>query len=779
MLLFKNFNKYKNIVSTTVKYVFIFWLQLFINTGATNAQSTGLVLSGGGAKGLAHIGVIKALEEEEVKIDYISGASMGAIIAALYSMGYTTDEMTGLVTSDEFLKWSRGEIDKELQFTYRNTDPNAAMINIDLNFEEEKPDAGLPSHLIPSAVIDFSIMQLTCGETAAAGNNFDSLMVPFRCVASDIYKKEPYIFRSGNLGHAIRASMSYPLYFEPHVKDSTLLFDGGIYNNFPYDILIEDFQPDFIIGSKVANLSKRPDKDDLMLQLENMIMQPTDYDIPDSLGIVIDIKFKDVGLLDFEEADSIIEKGYRIAKEQIKQFRSKTGKETADELWSKRRKFRDKIPELLFKNVFIEGVNERQKEYIVNLISKKEELIDIDQIREEYFRLVAEENIRSVYPEAKFNYQDNAFDLYLDIELKGSYSFEAGGLIGLTIYNQAYLGFEYYALSDIYNNFRGNLYFGRNYSSFLISHHISVPQKRILLIDLKLTGYSRNYFTSEITSLFESTVPAYIVRRESNFLSSFGTPVSNNSSLRAGINFSWINDNYYSSRDFESKDEQDQTNYFYGTVKLYYESNTFERKQFSTEGNYIYAGFYYNLGFEKYRGAETDTLSQLDILSQRQSWLAFKFRTQNFYRISRRINVGWMTDIVVSNKGLSSNYTATMINSYKFEPTPMSKALFGYSLRANSYFGAGLIPVYSLTTNIKILGGLYIMAPLREIERTENGVEYGNYYSSLNTVASLCAVYHSPVGPVSAGLDYYSGERKKLYLFVNFGYILFNRSGLD
>jgi NTE family protein len=778
MLLLKKFNKYKNIAGKQVKYVFILWLTMYINISASYAQSTGLVLSGGGAKGLAHIGVIRALEEEEIRIDYISGASMGAIIAALYSMGYTTEEMTGLVTSDEFLKWSRGVIDKELQFTYKNNEPNSSMIDIDMSFEEENPEALLPSHLISSAAIDFAIMQITCGETAAAGSNFDSLMIPFRCVASDIYKKEQFIFRRGNLGHAIRASMSYPLYFEPYVKDSTLLFDGGIYNNFPYDILIDDFQPEFIIGSKVANLSKRPYKD-VMLQLENMIMQPTNYNIPDSLGYVIEIKFKDVGLLDFEKADSIINKGYRIAKEQINNFRAKAGRETPEELTEKRRKFRDKIPELMFRDIFIKGVNERQRDYIINLISKKENLIDIEQIRKEYFRLVAEENIKSVYPEAVYNYEDNVFDLHLDIELKGSYTFEAGGLIGLTIYNQAYLGFEYYNLSNIFNRFNGNLYFGRNYSSFLIAHHISVPQKKLLLIDLKLTGYNRNYFTSEITSLFESTVPSYIIRRESNLRTSLGTVVSNNSSIKAGINFSWINDNYYRSRDFESQDEQDQTDYFYSTAKIFYESNTLNRKQFATEGSYLYTGLYYNLGFERYRAGEVDTLYQMEIFNQRRSWLTFKFRTENFYRVSGRFNIGWMADVVISNKGLSSNYTATMIDAYKFEPTPLSRALFGYSLRANSYAGAGILPVYNFTTNMNIQGGVYMMAPIREIERTENGVEYGEYLQKLNTLANLCAVYNTPIGPVSAGFNYFSGERQKLFLFVNFGYILFNKSGLD
>jgi NTE family protein len=762
------------------KYIIISLLALLsINSSILRAQTTGLVLSGGGAKGLAHIGVIKALEEEGIRIDYVAGTSMGGIIAALYAMGYTTEEMTMLVTSDQFLQWSSGDVDKELQFKYKDNEPDAGMFNIDLRLEEEKPEASLPSHLISSAVIDFAIMQLTCGETAAAGRNFDSLMVPFRCVAADIYKKKPVIFRRGNLASAIRATMSYPLYFEPMMIDSTLLFDGGIYNNFPYDVMAEDFNPDFIIGSKVVKEPKRPVKDDVMLQLENMIMQPTDYSIPDSMGYVIDIDFDNVNLLDFGKADSIMTKGYMRAKEEIKNFRDRTLTMTADEMKTRRERFRAGIPALVFRDIYIDGVNERQKTYIRRLILPEDSLIDIKELKEKYFRLVSEENVKSVYPEARYDFSEKTFDLYLDIELKGSFAVEAGGLLGFTIYNQAYIGFDYYNLSDIYNNFSGHFYFGRNYSSFKLSHRISVPQRKLLLIDLNLSVYSRNYFTSEITSLFESTVPAYITRREGNLRTSFGVPLSNNSSLRAGLNFSWINDLYYMSMGFDEQDEQNRTDYFYGTGRLFYESNTLDRKQCSTEGSYLFAGLYYNLGFERFREGGTDTLSQREIFNQNHGWFAFKLQNQKFFSLGRHISLGLQMDVVVSNKKLSNNYTASLIDAYKFEPTLMSRTLFGYSLRANSFAGGGLIPVYNFTKNLKLMGGLYLFAPFRDIERTFNSVQYSDYFQNLDAITNLSLVYHTPVGPASAGFDYYSGERKKLFLFLNFGYILFNKTGLE
>ncbi|HCC71502.1 MAG TPA: hypothetical protein DEQ09_10190 [Bacteroidales bacterium] len=752
---------------------------MMMNMGLLYAQKTGLVLSGGGAKGLAHIGLIKALEEEGIKIDYISGTSMGGIIGALYSMGYTADEMKLLVSSEEFLQWSTGTIERELQFTYKNNESNSAMINIDLTFKEEKPEEALPTHLISSAVMDFAIMQITCGETAAAGNDFDKLMIPFRCVAADIYNKKPVIFRKGNLGHAVRATMSYPLYFEPYIKDSIVLFDGGIYNNFPYDVLIDDFQPDFIIGSKVANKPERPHKDDIMLQLENMIMQPTSYEIPDSIGYVVDIKMENVDMLDFKKADSIIAKGYSVAKEQIKNFRNRVITESPEELSKRRKQFRAKIPDPVFRNIFIEGVKERQKEYITNLISQKDSLIGIEKLKEEYFKLVAEENIESVRPEAKYNHDKGTFDLYLNIKLKGAYTIEAGGLLGLTIYNQAYLGFNYYKMSDIYNRLSGNMYFGRNYTSFRISHRITVPQRKLLLIDMKLSGYSRNYFTSEITSLFETTVPAYITRKEGNLRTSFGVPMTNNSSIKAGLNFSWINDLYYKSIDFESMEEQDQTRYFYGTARLFFESNTLNRKQYYTEGSYLFAGIYYNLGFELYKEGAIDSLSQQEMYNQERGWLAFKLKSMSYYDLSKKLSLGSLVDIVISNKGLSNNYTATMIDAYKFEPTPISKTLFGYSLRANSYAAAGVIPIYNITTQLKIIGGLYLFSPILEIKKTENGVEYGKYYGDINAIGEICVVYHTSIGPVSAGINYFSDERQKLFIFLNFGYILFNKTGRE
>ena len=111
-------------------------LLLLLLSTTLQAQKVGLVLSGGGAKGLTHIGVIRALEENNVPIDYITGTSMGAIIGSLYAMGYTPDEMTEILKSDDFKKWSTGEVEEEYMYYFKRNIPTPEFINIRLNFKD-------------------------------------------------------------------------------------------------------------------------------------------------------------------------------------------------------------------------------------------------------------------------------------------------------------------------------------------------------------------------------------------------------------------------------------------------------------------------------------------------------------------------------------------------------------------------------------------------------------------------------------------------------------------
>ena len=256
------------------------------------------MLSGGGAPGIAHIGMIKALEENNIPIDYISGTSIGALIGGMYASGYSPDEMIRFFKSSDFRKMKRFEIRFPKKYF-------------------------LPTHIIKPQKVQIGLEKLTGQATKLSGGNFDSLFVPFRCVASDVYRKEPFVFSKGDLATAIRASMTFPFVFEATKVENRLLFDGGIYNNFPADIMQQSFHPDFMIGSVVAYNPPQADPNDILMQLQNMIINDTNYSIADSLGIVLNFDLKKKSMFDFSQIDSLVNIGYQETKKQIEQIKIK------------------------------------------------------------------------------------------------------------------------------------------------------------------------------------------------------------------------------------------------------------------------------------------------------------------------------------------------------------------------------------------------------------------------------------------------------------------------
>lgn len=274
-------------------------LLFFIVWGSNvSAQKVGLVLSGGGAPGIAHIGVLKALEENNIPIDYITGTSIGAFIGGLYASGYSPDEMIRFFKSSDFKKLKKYEIRFPRKFF-------------------------LPTHIIQPQKIQNGLEKLTGQATKRSLGSFDSLFVPFRCVASDVYKKEPYVFAHGNLATAIRASMTFPFIFEATKVDNRLLFDGGIYNNFPADIMLQSFHPGIMIGSVVAYNPPKADSNDILMQLQNMIIDSTNYNIADSLGIVLNFDLKKRSVFDFSDIDSFVNIGYVETEKQIEAIKLK------------------------------------------------------------------------------------------------------------------------------------------------------------------------------------------------------------------------------------------------------------------------------------------------------------------------------------------------------------------------------------------------------------------------------------------------------------------------
>jgi len=303
------------------------------------AQKGGVVMGGGGAKGLYHIGVLEALEENGVPIDYVAGTSMGSIIAAMYAAGYSPAEMRAIVNSGVVKEWVSGRIDPNKYMAYyRQVGSNPAFLS--LRIDVESPSGKrlrVPRNLISSTQIDMALTELFAPATAAADGDFDRLMVPFLCVASDLNHRGPVVLREGDLSEAVRSSMSIPLVFKPMVKDSMLLYDGGIYDNFPWKPLDEDFRPDLIVGSICTEGNTPPSEEsNIMDQAFMLAMHDTDYTLPEERSVTIR-RAVGVNMLDFDQAEAIMNAGYEDAVAAMPQLLEKVAERRDSAYYAGRR----------------------------------------------------------------------------------------------------------------------------------------------------------------------------------------------------------------------------------------------------------------------------------------------------------------------------------------------------------------------------------------------------------------------------------------------------------
>ena len=512
------------------------------------AQKVGLVLSGGGAKGLTHIGIIRALEENNIPIDYITGTSMGAIVGSLYAMGYSPDDMEALLKSEDFKRWYSGEVEEEYMYYFKKNLPTPEFLNIRLSFRDSlkiKPQF-LPSSVVDPVQMNLVFIDLYARATAACGGDFDKLFIPFRCVASDVYNKKQLVMKRGDLGDAVRASMSFPFMFKPIEIDSVLAYDGGIYNNFPTDVMRDDFHPDIIIGSVVATNPTKPKENDLMSQIENMVMQKTDYSIPDSEGIVMTFKYDDVNLMDFQRINELHDIGYNRTMSMMDSIKSRIHRRVnLDNIRLRRLVYKSNYPELRFKNILIEGANAQQQAYIKKEFHASDDKeFTYEDVKRGYFRLLSGNMISEIIPHAVFNPEDDTYDLHLKVKLEDNISVRIGGNVSTTSSNQIYLGLSYQNLNYNAKEFTFDGQLGKIYNNVQLMGKIdfatSIPTSYRLIASIS----TFDYFKKE--KLFSrNDKPAFNQKDERFVKLKVGLPFLSNKRAEFGVGAAKIQDRYF------------------------------------------------------------------------------------------------------------------------------------------------------------------------------------------------------------------------------------------
>jgi len=733
-------------------------------------QKIGIVLSGGSASALAHIGVLKALEEHGIPIDYITGTSAGAFIGSIYASGYSPQEIEDYILSDEFKIATSGELKPNQRFLFRAEDINASFFPISLS-QKNLLQTSLPTNFTESALMDYEMLKILGTTSASVNNNFDSLFVPFRCVASDIAKKQSIIFSKGYLNEAVRASMTYPFYYKSIMIDNVLLFDGGLYNNFPSDVMYTDFDADFIIGSNVSFNAELPHEDDLIGQFTNMLVSYSDFTLPCEESFMIAPSVSISGF-NFNNAKKAIDEGYDATVKIIDSLKLKiVSRIDYSELKAKRAKFRENITAISVSSVTSKTESENLH-YSTRTImkDKKQIVLNERQLERRYFRLRSSSQIDFIFPRLQLK-DDSTYNLDLTISKAKEIKVEFGGHLSSRPVNTGYIGLSYQTAGKYFTKTKVESYFGKFYGSAKAKFTFELPTVYPFSASVYFTQNRWDYFRSFAT-FFEDVKPSFLVQNEMYLGVSLKNPIGNTITSKVDGRWFELEDTYYQTDNFTNKDTADLTRFYGGSASWTLTQNTLNRRQFANSGHFVEVKTRLNFGTEHTVPGSTALNKEM---YKPHSWFNLNIDYQSFVVDQSMFHLGIHGQFVYNTQPLFANYTASLLSMTEFSLIPDSKTYFLPEYRSPQYAAAGLNLIFTIMKKIDIRFDTYLYQPLIQINELPDGSqEFSELFQGRSIMASSSIIYNSYIGPLRFTLNYFPQQTNPLALQLSLGYVIFN-----
>lgn len=739
-----------------------------------------MVLSGGGASGMCHVGVLKALEENNIPIDYLTGTSIGGLIGAYYASGYSPLQIEQIVKTSYFQSILKGNLPVKYEYMIKKRDDYAAWLSFKYDFKGDYIK-NLPTNVINSTPIDYYLMETFTGVSNKTKHNFDSLFIPFRCVAADVEHKKTVIFRDGDLPSAIRASMSYPFYLSPISIDSTLLFDGGLYNNFPSDIMINDFHPDYIIGSNVAEKNRKPNEDDLYLQLRSLLTSQTNLDTIGERGVLIE-PWNDVGVFNFDNIDRLIDSGYTATMRIIPLLKKQIAAQSnSSSLQAKRSRFAifQKFEDVKYKQLEILGFNKKQETFITKSLLYKKEPFTLKQLKKRYFRLASDDKIRKLFPITILDSSNTQAKLKLIGKKEKPFYIEPGAIISNRPISEAFLGLQYNYLGKIGFSAYINGYLGKLNTSTYSHIRLDFPGRVPVFLQPSFTASRWDYFSTSIL-FYNFEKPAYLIQNDVFGDIKIGMPLGNISQFNLSGGYAELKNQYYQTDQFTENDTADISYFDFGYVQANYLINTLNRKMYANEGTLLNLRAKYIQGQESYYPGNTsiDTVSFVN--TKLNPWIQLKLTFDSYIKTINRLRIGIFLEGVYSSQEFFNNYKSTILSAPVFNPTAESQTFFIDAYRAFNYVAGGIKAVFSPSKHLDLRVEAYLFQPYQAILSNQYGkAEYSSPLVYQYFAGTAALVYNSVIGPISLGINYYDQSKYTFSPFFHVGYIIFNRKSID
>lgn len=349
------------------KFITIFFLlTTTIFFSQQKQPKIGLVLSGGGAKGFAHVGVLKEIDKAGIQLDYIGGTSMGAIVGGLYAAGYSADQIETIIKETDFLSLIRDLLPRSSETFFEKEYGENTMITLPV----KKGVIGLPKAISKGQNVLNFLLELF--DSLDGNQDFTKLSVPFFCVATDVETGGQVLLEKGSLPLALRASGSFPTLLNPVVLGGKLLVDGGIANNFPVSIL-KAKGIDIVIGVDVEGKLYKKDKLNSAIAILNQIMSYQMYNKTkkekEQIDVYIHPDISNFSVVDFDKKDEILKIGIDEAAKYTEVFKELAAKQ---KIKRKRAALKLNNEKLVISSISVDGAEDYTRSFVLGKLKLKE-----------------------------------------------------------------------------------------------------------------------------------------------------------------------------------------------------------------------------------------------------------------------------------------------------------------------------------------------------------------------------------------------------------------------
>lgn len=534
----------------------------------------GVSLSGGGAKGFAHLGALKVIEEAGVPIDFIGGTSMGAIMGGLYAIGYSVEDIIAIVRSQDWNKIMADEIPQyyvpaDKKYFYRHYLATFPLVNNKIQIESGLYEGNLVNMLLTRYTAPVYHIR-----------DYSELSIPFLCVAADVNNAEPVEMTSGVLHRSIRASMAIPFYFTPVIMDDKVLFDGGMINNFPVRNL-KNKGADIVIGidlNQPFELSENPSPIDILDKIITLSGKPEKEKAVAESDIYINPDLHGTGMMDFNKYDSIIAMGESETRKYFPVLKALADSLQAIDSFDVSRKIVKPMDSIYIHGVKVSDLDDDKAAYILSMFNMPFPChVSFDEIEERLLKIISTEYYYDVWYEF-INEEDKTF-LVIHCKKKQKWTLSVGAhydsnygvgvLLNLTFRNFG----NYFKGSDmmIDINISGNPY-------LRLIHFYRCSNRLKLGYDISTMGVSLNYYEGDVFSNY------YYF--QNNKMKLFGQWIPTyNQSIVIGIGGEYIGFEDYKYKLVNDFEKYPSNKYnFYANAFLNYSLNNLDSPSFEKKG---------------------------------------------------------------------------------------------------------------------------------------------------------------------------------------------------